>query len=74
MSRKTIKISLVFDDWTKEGKPIYNTEEGVDLSLGIFHSGSTFEGTISLNEDDAEELIEAMEKGYQPQFWITKKG
>ena len=36
-----LKCELVFDDWrVPSGKSIYQTEEGVELSMGLLHSGS----------------------------------
>jgi len=68
-----MKIDLVFDDWRKVGKSVYCTEAGVELSMGSFHSGTMFSGTIDLEETDAHELREALEKGYQPVFWVTQR-
>ena len=41
-----MKIKLVFLDWEKDGKSIYNTPEGVELSFGQFHSGTMFDAEI----------------------------
>lgn len=65
-----MKVSLVFSDWQKVGKSIYNTDEGVNLSCGQFHSGTTFPAEIELDEEDAEELKVAMQNGYTP-VWAT---
>ena len=65
-----MKISLVFDTWTKGGKSILYTEESIQLSMGQFHGGTTFNGTIDLDKEDAEELIEAFEKGFRPTFTV----
>lgn len=64
-------IRLVFDDWRKNGKSIYATEEGINLSLGVFHSGTTFIATINIDSDEAEELLIALKEGYQPIFMVT---
>ena len=66
-----MKIKLVFLDWQKGGESIYSTDEGVELSMGLFHSGTTFEGSIVLDPEDAQELAEAIKQGYQPCFWVT---
>ena len=66
-----MKIKLVFNDWQKDGGSIYNTEEGINLSMGDFHSGSTFDGEIIVNADQKLELEKAMEAGYQPTFWMS---
>jgi len=67
-----MRIKLVFLDWHELGKSIYMTEKGVDLSTGVFHSGSTFNGEIELDESDAAEFQEAIRQGYQPCFWVTQ--
>lgn len=67
-----IKVKLVFDDWQKKGKSVYNTEKGMQLSEGLFHSGTTFEGSMELPSLlDAQELEKAIKEGYQPVFWVT---
>ena len=67
-----MKIKLVFDDWRKKGKSIYNTSEGIALSNHGFHSGSTFDGEINLGNWEEKELRKAIEEGYQPVFWVTQ--
>ena len=63
-----MKIKLVFDDWKEKGKSIYNTEKGIELSMGQFHSGTTFNGDITLDEEDEKELRRAIFNGYRPSF------
>ena len=65
-----MKIKLVFDDWRTCGKSVYNTEEGVELSSGDFHSGTTFEGEIVLDAEQEEELKKRLGDRYQPVFWV----
>lgn len=67
-----MKVKLVFLDWQQKGRSIYNTERGVDLSTGDFHSGTTFDGEIELDEEQEVELFKAIQDGYQPCFWIAK--
>jgi len=67
------KVKLVFDDWRRVGKSIYQTEEGVDLSMRDFHSGTTFDGTIELDEEQEQEFKEALGSGAQPVFWVLKE-
>ena len=67
-----MKIKLVFDDWQKEGKSVYCTPKGTELSMGDFHSGTTFEGEIKLDSGAEAEIKEAMALGYQPIFWLTE--
>lgn len=66
-----MKIQLVFQDWlNKNHESIYNTEKGIELSSGDFHSGAVFEATI--NCDDELELQNALNKGYRPVFYVVK--
>ncbi len=65
-----MKIKLVFFDWMKRGKSVYATPEGIGLSKGDFHSGTTFEGEITLDKYQEAELRRAILKAYQPCFWI----
>lgn len=37
-----MKIELIVTDWHRNGKSIYNTEEGFNLSVGDLHSGTSF--------------------------------
>jgi len=70
--RGDVNIYLVVDDWRRHGKSVYSTEAGVQLSMGDFHSGTTFPGTIELDEEDAAELRRALRDGFQPVFWILE--
>ena len=53
-----MKVLVVFEDWKKEGRSIYNTETGINLSTGSLHSGSTWEGTIDFDPDTELEIKE----------------
>ena len=68
-----MKISLVFQDWqNREGKSIYFTEAGVELSLGDFHHGTVFDGELRLEEEsDAAMLQAALEAGFRPVFYLV---
>lgn len=56
-----MKVMFVFDDWrNREGKSIYQTEEGIKLSAGDFHSGTIFNGEIWLDEEQMEDLLNAI--------------
>ncbi len=76
--RRIIKIKLVFEDWRDPtGKSIYASLEGVRLSLGDFHSGSTFAGSIDLDIEQEEALRRYIQAGAVPVFRLylpTKKG
>jgi len=67
-----MKIKLVFYDWNLNGKSVYNTEEGIELSSGDFHSGTTFRGEINLDSDQEEEIRKAILLGYQPCFLVLE--
>lgn len=67
-----MKIKLVFKDWHQKGKSIYANKEFFELSKHDFHSGTTFEGRIDLDAWQEKELQDAVEKGYQPVFWVAK--
>ena len=66
-----MKIKLVFDHWEHVGGKPVTGKERVNLSLGQFHSGTTFDGEIRLDVDDTEELEEALES-YVPVFLVVK--
>ena len=71
-------MKLVFSDWRRwngsRDVSVYNTEEGVDLSMGALHSGSTFRAVIELDDDDAATLASAMNTGARPVFYAVPDG
>lgn len=70
-----MKIKLVFEDWrNKDHESIYRTEEGINLSLSNFHSGTTFDGEIIVDGYEQDFLRHAMEQGYRPVFYILPEG
>jgi hypothetical protein len=69
-----MKVKLVFNDWKFGGKSVYNTEEGVELAMGDFHSGTTLTGEIDLDREQEQEMRTAILAGYQPCFWISALG
>ena len=64
-------IRMTFDDLRRKGKSMYSTEEGVQMTMGDIHSGSTFSGTITLDEENMDQLNKMFEAGLQPVFWIS---
>lgn len=62
-----MKVRLVFCDWVKNGQSIYETEEGIELSLGDFHHGTTFNADIDVYGSDAE-LTKYLKKGIYSSF------
>ena len=68
---RAMKIGLVFLNWLgPDGKSVYNTAKGVNLSIGDFHSGSTFDGNIELDSDQQAELASAIADSFTPVFWV----
>jgi hypothetical protein len=65
-----MKIKLVFDDWrNKTGCSVYGSD--YELSLGNFHSGTTFPAEITLDAEDETELKESIKKGFVPVFYLV---
>jgi hypothetical protein len=54
-----MKVNVIFIDWVKDGKSIYDTPEGIELSMGSLHGGSTWSGEINFDPDTEEELKNA---------------
>ena len=71
MSR--IAVSLVFETWRGVQGAALSPEIDLALSTGDLHAGSTFPATITVDADTAEELREALSKGLQPTFWMSKR-
>ena len=65
-----MKVELVFRDWEHKGKSIYNTQKGVELSMGSFHSGSTFSAELELDDDQKRELRQILADRFTPVFWL----
>jgi hypothetical protein len=66
-----IKVDLVFDCWlTPEGQKLNWSESGLeqDLVMSVFHSGSTFPGTITLQTGEDQFFLKAIALGYTPTF------
>lgn len=69
------KVKLVFDDWRRwdgtKDESVYSTQEGVELSMGDLHGGSTFDAEIEVSDDDAARLSSAMSTGIKPVFYMV---
>ena len=61
-----LNIKFSFKDWTRNGKSVYGDE--YELSLGNFHSGTVFNGSIVLSKSDRNEFIKALKSGAAPVF------
>ncbi|MCK4626293.1 MAG: hypothetical protein KAV00_13325 [Phycisphaerae bacterium] len=69
-----MEIKLIFQDWTREGSSIYEKEEGVKLSLGDFHSGTTFDAEVHLDIEQERELRLALATSAVPVFSVAAAG
>ena len=79
-----MKIKLIFHDWVKNGESVYDTEDGIELSLSDFHSGTVFYREIRLDKEHQLLFFEATKKrllscilyitGEAPRIFITNKG
>ena len=68
-----MKVKLVFERWENtQGENVGHTEEGIELSLGIFHAGSTFDAEITLDDSEADELRESLGRGFRPVFYVPE--
>jgi hypothetical protein len=68
-----MKIKIAFDDWKKNGVSIYSTEKGLDLSTGVFHSGTVFDAEINLDPSSEEELRQALKEKCYPTFLVFQE-
>ena len=66
-----MKAKLIFKDWRKNGKSMYLACP--ELSLGSFHSGTTFNIEIKLSQEEQDEIINAIKDGYEPIFEFDVK-
>ena len=73
MEDVTLDVALIFDDWREGGQSIYGTAIGLSLSSGDLHSGSTFRARITVDPGTAEDLMVALDAGYQPVFRMGKR-
>ena len=65
-----VKIKLVFDDWQdKQCKSVYSTK--YELTLGNFHSGSTWHGEIDIEESDLREIKRSISEGNRAIFELV---
>ena len=69
-SAQGVAVALAFNDWTRDGTSIYATDQGIELSMGNFHSGTVFRGSLAIDIDDATELRRAIESGALPTFLL----
>jgi len=67
-----MKVKLIFDDWKKGFESIHGTERGIDLEMGSFHGGTTFNAEIELNKWEEKDFEEALKEGITPYFYMDK--
>mgnify|MGYP001594321889 FL=1 len=68
-----LDVALVFDDWRGPVGIAIDGETNIRLSSGSLHSGSTFRARITVDPDTAEDLMVALDAGYQPVFRMGKR-
>lgn len=73
-----MRVKMVFLDWQKLDKDkkkivsVYDKDDGLELSCGDFHSGTTFDAYINLDSDEEKELQKAIRRGYMPCFYLVE--
>jgi hypothetical protein len=65
---RNMQIKLMFDNWMELGVIPVRPSKYLELSTGDFHSGTTFDGTITLDPEQEAELQVALGAGYKPRF------
>ncbi len=65
-----MKVWLVFEDWKRKGKSVYEKPEGEGLTLGPFHHSTSWRAELEMEEGVAEDLKEAIKNGFTPVFAI----
>jgi len=68
-----MKIKLIFLEWKRRELYPVSGSEMQGLEAGDFHGGSTFNGTIALDEEQETELRHSMANGHTPTFWVMCK-
>jgi len=66
-------FDLVLTDLEKDGKSVYNTSDGLAVSLGSLHSGTTFTTLIQLTDEEMNDIQDALENGIHPVFSLHFK-
>jgi hypothetical protein len=67
-----MKFQLVFDHWRdRDGKPVEG-EKRIDLEMGSFHGGTTFDAMVDLNADDIIDMQDAALSGFSAVFYVAQ--
>ena len=65
-----MKMKLVFEGWRdKYGKPVEGNER-IELEMGSFHGGTTFEANVEFSADDILDFERNARFGYSATFWV----
>lgn len=72
-----MRVKFVFDRWLqRDHEPPHlhepSGEKAIDLGMGNFHSGTTFRGTLALDDGDAAELKKALRDDCHPVFYVIE--
>jgi len=73
MQPVTLGVALVFYDWQGSVGKSVSSKDYKRLSTGSLHVGTKFQVSITLDENAAEDLMDALNAGFQPVFWMTKR-
>jgi len=68
-----MKVKLAFYDWLDSNGLRAIPKLYDKLSIGDFHSGTTFNGEIDLNPEQEVELLKTLKDKNNPIFWIGKE-
>jgi len=69
---RLIDIPLTFDMYMKKGIREHIDEKAYGLSE-FLHAGCTYQGTIWMDEDSAQDFLKAIRQGLQVQFWTSAR-
>lgn len=67
-----MKIKLVFDEWRNRQQWRVSGAEYGELAAGDFHSGTIFMADLDVDEEQAQALQQALNRGYAPVFYVIK--
>ena len=71
--QREIFVTLIFEDWHRDGVSVYNDPIGVELSMGDLHSGTSWDITLSLPQEIINTIARAAEHGVYPLCRIITK-
>jgi hypothetical protein len=65
-----MKVTLLVDDWRKNGKSVYSTNEAV-FARAAGSQGERFPASIYFSKDTEKAFLELIKEGYQPVFQLA---